>query len=176
MPVIGGINLRAVWNKALSTSGLIAVTENDRPLSMAENTNDVDMAITTVMVNNKDGLEVPVHLIKNNRSGRVLVIGNHDNDELRKNFMLARMEYVDRNHPNAKRMVRAALNDIIGDGSANNRESLRYAFLLRNHSIFGVEQENGRSLEDLLVSDDIECFNRHYLTKRGGRLLKPKVA
>lgn len=176
MPVIGALNLRAVWNKAISTSGLVAVTEQDKHMAMAENSHDTDMAITTIMVSSDDNQEVPVHLIKNNRTGRVLVIGNQKNDSLRKNFMLSRMDYIDRNHPNAKRLIRAALNDLVGDGASEHKDNLRQAFLLRNHSTLGAEQEQGRSLEDLLASPDVECFNKHYLTKRGGRLLKPKVA
>lgn len=175
LPVIGEMNLRTVWNKALTNSGLVAEADEDRSLKMAEARDRSGLAITTVMVSNDAGQESPVHLIKNSRTGQVLVIGDMEDEDLSRNFVLARMNYVSRKDADAEKKIRTALHDIAGDAAKEIDHSLKMAFLMRNQHLKGNEAEKEARLSALLAANDVECLHKHYLTKKGGRLLKARA-
>ncbi len=174
MPVIGQINMGALWNNGLSDSGLLAIHDDDKSVKMAENTGG-KIAITTVMVQDEDGLESPVHIVRSRETGKTLVIGTIDDKTLSRNFMLARHNYVSRKDPHAERKIRDGLLKVAGKQSDDLNKSLKLAFLMRNQSVFGLGAEENRSLEELLVNDDIECFNKNYLVKKGGSLLQKRA-
>lgn len=176
LPVIGDVNLRAVWNKALSNSGRVADVDEDRSVKMAEARDQSGLAITTVMVRNDQGRETPVHMVKNTKTGQVLVIGNDVGEELKRNFILARMTYVSRNEEDAAKKIKTALYEIAGDASREIDTSLKMAFLMRNQEVKSGKNDEKRSLSSLLVDKNVESFNKHYLTKKGGRLLRARAA
>lgn len=174
MPIIGQLNVNALWNKGLSESGILAMHAAEKSIQMAENTGG-HIAITTVMVQDEAGIESPVHVIRSRETGKTMVIGSVDDKTMSRNFMLARMSYVSRKDVNAERKIRDGLIKLAGGQSDAVNTSLKLAFLMRNQSIFGAQAEENRSLEELLIGDDIECFNKNYLMKKGGSLLQRRA-
>ncbi|MBK66501.1 MAG: hypothetical protein CMP22_00015 [Rickettsiales bacterium] len=176
LPVVGDVNLRSVWNKAITNSGQTADAVEDRSVKMAEDRDPAGLAITTVMVRSDRGRETPVHLVKNTQTGKVLVIGNDVSKELQHNFALARMQYVSRHEDDAAEKIKEALYEVAGDSAREIDTSLKMAFLMRNQEVQSGKNDEQRSLSSLLVDSKVESFHKHYLTKKGGRLLRMRAA
>ncbi len=172
LPVIGEFNLRSFWNSALSKSGV--TSPQNKSMEMAENTKNVPFATTTVMVRSEEGAETPLHIVKNNQTGALLIVGNDIDDRLREKFVLSHIHYVSRHEEDAMNKVELALDKITSAYPKDLLQSLKEAFLHRHVSTSGnATQDENRTLQNLLVANDIECSNKHYIThKKSDRVLK----
>lgn len=179
LPVIGEFNLRSFWNSALTHSGVTTSSYEDQSVNMAENSGNVAFATTTIIVRNKNGDKTPLHFVRNNQTGALLVVGNDIDEALQRKFTLAHITYVSRNEKNAAAKVDTALDRITGGYSKAMCNSLKMAFLHRNAATTtnqSSQKDEDRALKDLLVANDIECFNQHHITQqKSGRVLSGKL-
>ena len=177
LPVIGEFNLNSFWNSALTYSGVTTSSYEDCSIDMAENNENVPFATTTIIVRSKEGNKTPLHFVRNNQTGALLIVGNDITEEMQRRFTLAHITYVSRNDTQAQAKVDVALDRIFGGYSQKMRDSLKMAFLHRNASTDtqAKEKDEDRTFKDLLVANDIECFNQHHITRhKSGRILESK--
>jgi hypothetical protein len=174
-PALRKGNLVAIWNRALSRSGLVEATAETGvgdSLAMAENRSKAGLAITTVMVSNDNGKgkaqTVPLHVVWNSAADKLLVVGEGKLPaKIGLAFANSRVTYIDRSEEGAARKAGAALFGIAG-GDAKVADRLKTAFLMRN-MLDAVDEQDKTGLEDLLVRRDVKCFLPHYIVKPAPR-------
>jgi hypothetical protein len=165
-------NLAAIWNNALTSSGVVANSaenkDRDEGLAIAENNSATGLALTTVMVRPDSGAAkaVPLHVLWNSKTDRLLVVGEGAiGKEMRKAFSLARVTYVDRLEKDADKKANAALGAVLSEEGRKHAPTLKNAFLMRN-MMASSDQEQAASLAQLMTERDAECFLPHYLVRR----------
>lgn len=175
LPVLGTKNINETWVKNLSPLDGVTESEFDRSLKMAE-TQDTNFSTTTLMLD-VGGQEKPLHIIRNNKSKRVLAVGESVSPHIQKLLTYARIDYVDRNDADAKRKITGALYTLSPTGGSVVEKELKLAFLLRNKSNDSIEIDMRRSLPDLLSGKDVEAYNRIYVRQNNSRKpIQPRMS
>jgi len=167
-------NLQAMWNKALSNSGIVAEgndVEKDESLAIAQNDSESGLALTTVMVagearGKQTPKAVPLHLVWNRAQDKLLVVGEGKvTPDLKKAFNYSRTVYVDRLEADADKRIASALNGIVGVNNSKMDELLKGAFLMRN-MMPSAQDEEQSALGKLMASRGVNCYLPHYLVKK----------
>jgi hypothetical protein len=165
-------NLGAIWNSALTDSGAVANSsdnkDRDEGLAIAENNSATGLALTTVMVKPDAGAAkaVPLHVLYNSKSDRIVIVGEGALDkEMRKAFTLSRVTYIDRLEKEAGRKADNALSILLTEEGRKYAPTLKNAFLMRN-MMPTSDQEQAASLGQLMTERNAECFLPHYLVRR----------
>lgn len=165
MPRIGEHNLRSIWNRAISRSGLVAPGSGgdvDRSVAIAEGAEQENMRITTVMVARNDGkASVPLHVIWNRASNRALIVGDEIDHSLKESFSRRGITFVARNETNAELKVRVAFVKSMGIADADEGR-LKSAFLLRN-CLPSASAESTATLSQMLVGRETRTLNPNYI-------------
>lgn len=171
-PALREVNLTAIWNDALSRSGLAnsAVETADAPdsVAIAENRSQSNLAVTTLVVGNDNGTKAQsLHLVWNKAQDRLLVVGDGALPaRVKASFANTNVQYVDRADQQAARKTEAALRVVVGNGMADAKlaDRLKTAFLLRN-GLDSVEEQEAQGLAELLVRRDLKPFIANYAVK-----------
>lgn len=142
--------------------GLSPGSEPDDALLIAENSDKVSFATTTVLVRAEGSPKksTDVHILLNKKLGRALIVGEGAQPSLKKAFAKAGIRYVDRNAGDSLADIRQGVADILG---TENSEPVRQAFAYRNQS------QNLGAPEDLaeaLASKTNEPLYPKYIVKR----------
>lgn len=171
VPALRKGNLRAIWSRALSRSGLVvpaAETGLGDSVAIAENRSQSGLAVTTVVVSNDNGKKaraVPLHIIWNETQERMMIVGEGKlPQKVATAFGHTRVQYIDRTDSDAAHKATGALALVAGGNDEKVRERLKTAFLMRNMLDDLAEQEK-TSLPDLLVRADVKCFLPRFLVK-----------
>jgi hypothetical protein len=170
-PALRKGNLTALWNDALSRSGMVAAgAENNvaDSLAIAENRSKSGVAVTTVMVSNDNGRKaqaVPLHIVWNSAQDRLLIVGEGKLPaRVTAAFSHSRVQYVDRADADAQQKTATALTMVLGAPDEKLADRLKTAFLMRNMLDSLPDQEQA-GLADLLVRRDVRCFLPRYAVK-----------
>jgi hypothetical protein len=98
MPVVGSVNLKAVWNKALTKGAFI----RDEATAIGQAQSKSGVAITSVLVKKEDGGKpsyTPMHLLRNDKLKRTIIIGDEAiDDELYNRLKRSNIIYINRDH------------------------------------------------------------------------------
>ncbi len=203
LPRIGTYNLGALWNRALSGSGLVVIGEGehaDQAAQIAENVHGKGLAVTSIQVQRANDFGVAeastVHVVMNRNNGRTLLVGDAASDERIAQLRYRGISYIDRSLPGATQAVARELALMLGKesrhtvlgadtGKPGQKLSdagwMRQAFLLRNLHGDG-EVDSTLTLAELLTSPEVECRLPHYIkapqagTAPNAHLNMPKVA
>lgn len=171
LPRVGDYNLHALWNRAISRSGLVAASEGghrDRALMAAEGREEENIVATTVIVKADDSDAVtPLHIIWNRVQDRVLVVGNRISAGLSALFNHRGVMFIDRDEKGSDIKAKAALVRAIG-ATQEDMERLKSAFLLRN-MMDDPGEEKTAGLEKILVSKSVTAVLPNYIINRSIR-------
>lgn len=199
MPTVTGKNLSAVWetnirklreedepgqaSEAAAADGASAgraaqndnflLSQNDA-LKVAENQSSYGIGATSLQVLYQDEAGedkvVSVHIVRNSQRGKTLVVGEKVPSKLQAAFREAGITHVDRNDPNAKSKVEAAVNEMTRNMPVSIKDRLVEAFKYRNDT--DIDRLKGKDLHiaDLLVDDGIEMVIPKFVvkSKKGG--------
>ncbi len=170
MPELRERNLMSIWNEALTGSGAVSSGGPDFAdggLAMAENKSTTGVAATTVVVRGGNAKELPVHIVWNKKTDRLLVVGDGEvSKTMRRAFNDARMIYVDRSDAHAARDLRGGLSFVLGSEAKTLCNAVKNAFLMRNEMPEDKPEAGVHGLSKLLLSNDLKCFLPHYLAKQ----------
>lgn len=165
MPRIGDHNLKSLWNKAISKSGLVSPGEGplkDRALMVAEGDGAETLHLTTVMVRaDKTAQATPLHVIWNVAQDRALIIGNHLDSGVANLFNYRGIIFVSRDDKDAEAKIKIALGKTMAV-TPEDEKRLKAAFLLRNQ-MDDVEKEDAASLPALLSGAGVTATLPHYI-------------
>jgi hypothetical protein len=174
MPRVGDRNLSALWNNAISRSGLVAEGEGDlkdSSLKIAEGHADHALALTTVMVRHdtEHGAKAsPLHILWNRDNDRIMIVGDHLRPSLTNIFQHRGITFINRDDKNALSKVKANLPRVLGATMAAEEGKLKTAFLMRN-MMEDQAQEDNTSLAELLVHKDVKNYLPNYVLNRSLR-------
>lgn len=162
-------NLTAIWNDALSRSGIVAAAPDSDvsdSVAIAENRSKSGLAVTTLVVGNDNGSKSqPLHIIWNTAQDRLLIVGEGKLPaRVKASFANTKVQYVDRNEENAGRKAEAALYAVVGNNDTKLGDKLKTAFLMRN-MLDSLPEQEAANLGDLLVRRDVKCFLPAYAVK-----------
>jgi hypothetical protein len=168
MPTVGKKNLAAVWDEnirplawgdqssAAEGSGLgstdAAVKDADEGMLITENRSTFGLAMTTLQVKHGEGEDermVPVHILRNSNRDKTLIVGERVSSKLLAAFREAGVTHVDRNDPNAKARVEAAVSELTRGTPESTQARLMEAFKYRND--VGHLADQSPTVADLLV-------------------------
>ncbi|MGZ9098023.1 MAG: hypothetical protein ACXW30_06995 [Micavibrio sp.] len=171
MPRVGDRNLSALWNNAISRSGLVAEGDGDlkdASLKIAEGHADHALALTTVMVRHETahGAKAsPLHILWNRDNDRIMIVGDHLRPSLTNIFQHRGITFISRDDKNALSKIKAALPRVLGPTMAAEEVKLKTAFLMRN-MMEDQGQEDTASLAELLVHKDVKNYLPNYILNR----------
>jgi len=162
-------NLVSLWKQTLADhNGISKGVEGlkDTSLMIADNDEDADLAMTTVTVASDDRTkEVPLHVIWNKHTDRVVVVGEGEIDSsLKRAFNDSRTYYVDRNDAEAVKVLRSGLRFVAGADTKEASRDLKGAFMMRN-SLTNGDDWCDKRVSDLLLSRDVVNHKPQYLTE-----------
>lgn len=163
-------NLQSLWQSTLSDKeGVCRGVEGleDVSLMIADNDEDVDLAMTTITVaNDARDKEVPLHVIWNKHTDRIVVVGEGDIDSnLKRAFNDSRTYYVDRTNENAAKTLRCGLQFVAGAETKGSCRDLKGAFMMRNTPEGEADWASMR-VSDLLLSDNVDNHRPQYLSAK----------
>jgi len=162
LPTVGAKNLDAVWDTNIRN--LLAQSQNEPGLLVAENASPDGIGLTTVQVlsddANGDTHSVPVHIIRR-KDGKTLIVSDAISDKLEKAFNEAgNIIHVDRHSKTAQAEIEAALGKITSGLKPEVKGFLKDAFGYR----YDVQGDT-RSLSALLVDDKLQSMFDKYVKK-----------
>lgn len=182
LPTISGKNLSAIWDTNIrplaeekpaspanqNTPASAAAVDHDESLYMAENLSPQKIATTTLRVSFTDAdgeRDVSIHVVRNETRGKTLIVSEKVPSKLLAAFNEAGITHVNRNDPNAKARVEAALNDLTRSMPESTRDRLADAFRYRNEDT--AEQQGGAkpTLAEMLVDGNIPTLFTKYVVK-----------
>jgi hypothetical protein len=168
-PHLRETNLLGLWDNSLSDTGLVTKGEGhlkDKSLMMAENDKEANIAVTTVSVkHDSDDRHVPLHIIWNKQTDRLLVVSDGDiSDHLKKSFNDARVIYVNREQDNAQISIKSGLRFVAGAEGKIIARDLRGAIMMRNH-FNDSSNPPEMPVSEILVNAKLHCHLPQYLTK-----------
>lgn len=166
-PVTRARNLRNLWednlNLLIRSEGSdpqpAYIQDYDIALNIAQNkSKDTGLALTTVNVaHTGQEQSVTVHVMRNNKSDKTLIVGESIPSKLRDAFRKANIHYVDRKAPDAKAQIKTALKDVLGPTPPRYiEERLVDAFKYRNMAE-KIEDEKGVDFVSALVDPKFEA-------------------
>lgn len=161
-------NLEGLWSQALESALSVRQPSftKDEGLAVAQGLSESGLALTTVMVGGKQNQATPLHIIWNEKEGRLLVVGDGKLDaDLKKAFRCSRTSYVDRTEQDAEKKIKAALGRVLGSDMADRENSLKRAFLMRAMGR-SPHSEDKTSLAGLMASNDTRVYLPVYITNR----------
>lgn len=150
MPASGVMNIKALFNKALSDGKQAP----DEATAIAQDQSQSKIAITTVICRNgKDGDAAysKLHIVHAGKLGKTLIIGDGNvSNDLRGQLKRNGVTYVDQNDRSAETTVNS---EIRGMMETSQEEVVKEAFLMRNQMRPGTESKDV-SLAKLLTKPE----------------------
>jgi len=175
-PVTRSRNLRNLWDENLTAlirqsdvkSGTTYyLHEHDVALHIAENrSKETDLALTTLNVAHKGpDNTTAIHILRNTRQDKMLVVGEKISSKLREAFRKANIHYVDRKAADAKEQIKSALADVLGPKPAYAiKDRLLDAFKYRN-SPDDEKDAEGVDFVSALVNPKFETIYPKYIVR-----------
>lgn len=131
--------------------------EKDEGLRMAENRSETGLAITSLLVRDKDAAgkdtEILAHVIVNSNREKMMIVGGDVSPALERDLKLAGILHVSRNETGAKAKVDAAVNELLQGVDEDARGNLKMAFMYRS---LVDEDKRQKEIQELLVDKTIE--------------------
>ena len=183
IPVVRDNNLKSIWNNNISEALMkgeaeerakqasqpqaaqqqandnsAVPLEKDEGLRMAENRSESGIALTSLLVRDKDAAgrdtEILTHIIVNNNREKMMIVGGDISPSLERDLKLAGVSHISRNEPGAKAKIDAAMGELLQGVDETVRSNLKMAFMYRGF----VEKERADKVEiqDLLADKTIE--------------------
>ena len=182
VPVVGVNNLKSIWDKNISAAMIkgeeaekavqtsqqpvaqqqandnsATPVKRDEGLLMAENGSASGIAITSLLVRDKDAsgadAEILAHIIVNSNREKMMIVGGDISSGLEKDLKLAGISHVSRNEAGAKAKVDAALNELLQGTDETVRGNLKMAFMYRG---FVDGDKTEKNVQELLADKTIE--------------------
>lgn len=183
LPTISDQNLQAIWDTNLrprwddlanDNKPPVAGNKLDEGLHISENTSETGIAMTTLCVLFKDSVgddrDVLVHVVRNARMGKTLVVSEKAPTKLLAAFKEAGITHVDRHDENAASKVNSALHCIIRGVSGDSKKLMSHmkdAFFYRNNHFSAERRSSGEALANFMVEPGISLSSED----RGGDTL-----
>lgn len=177
-PATRGRNLRNIWDRNLTAllqkdpAESRKFMESDNALQIAENNGSPQgLALTTLSVGldtRHEEKSVAVHILRNNRLGRTLVVGEKAlPSKLRTAFEKANIRYVNKNAKDALDTVKAALNEVLGpDAKPFVYDRLVDAHKYRNMAEDEAKDREPIDLPTALVTNKLEPSYPKYVVRK----------
>lgn len=157
LPKVGKNSVNALWTDTLLTEVDSPLAEFDESIRIStDHSREAKLALTTVMTaqNGPNGLSpAPIHLLKDNLKGNLLVVGDQLSESLKSFLKDADIDYVDRNANNARTQVQIFLNKLFPKRGPEVESDLVASFLHRNRIAGQSIEVLVRDLERLNLSD-----------------------
>lgn len=163
-----------LWDQALLRSGSVDAGSDalpDEGLAIAENADDADFAVASVVVSDgacaEEATPQLLHIAWNKAAGRILAVGDGAiSPGLKRAFNNSGGLYVDRTGTTAGKDLDRALTYVIGRAGKGCDAALLRAFKMRN-GLSSPEQEARVSTSAaFLLHDDLRCFLPRYAVRK----------
>lgn len=171
LPEIGEINKGALWNRALSSSGLISYDPakglDDEALAMAQKESQTGLAVTTVLCARhtaRGAQPSPVHIVEDTVHGITLMVGDRIDPRTRRNLSRGGIVYVERGTHESALAVQETLDRMLSGQPEDTAAHLKHAFLMRNEASAAHSTRNP-GLAELMAGDEASyCVLPVYVT------------
>lgn len=176
IPTVGAKNLAAIWesNAGVLVNGRAAAEEaaqDDEALNIAQNLSRHGLAATSLQVLYQDkDVDRPaiVDIIHSGQRGKTLIISEKVPTKLLPAFKEAGIIHIDRNDPNAKEKIEAALKELTRNIPDSAKNSLTEAFKYRNEV---SETAAAGDLSDMLLDKDKKNVFPKFIVKNNSQKL-----
>ncbi len=145
-----------------------SILEPDEAVKIAENNSDTGIGATSIVVKaaNENGeMEATsIHIIVNNNSEKMLIVGGEVSDKLSSLFREVSVVHVDSGADNAKALLSEALGDILRGVPEDTKEYVKEAMTYRNDPV-GVPDHEIDVHKQTVSLDEVLLSYEPYLAK-----------